>query len=335
MTEAATVVTTRQHAPETTLGLRPTWEERMTQMAVTGAFGFSGRHIAARLLADGHEVLTLTNHPPRPDLFGHTRVAVAPLVFDRAALATSLKGVDTLFNTYWVRFARGGTTHPMAVRNSLMLIDAARSAGVRRFVHVSIANPDASSLLPYYRGKAEVEAALVASGLSHAILRPTVLFGDEPILVNSIAWLLRRLPLFGIPGDGRYRIQPVHVADLADLAVTLGARQDSLVVDAAGPEVFAFTEFVGLIRDAVGSRSRLVHGSPGMALAAAALLGRVLGDVLLTRDELDGLMAGLLVSHAQPLGGMSFTAWLAEASPWLGRSYLSEVGRHFRVVPNR
>ncbi len=301
----------------------------MTRHAVTGAFGFTGRHIAARLMADGHEVLNLTNHPPRSLSPGASPTATAPLVFDEVVLAASLRGVDTLFNTYWVRFSRGRTTHDSAVRNSQILFEAARSAGVRRIVHVSIANPDAASKLPYYSGKAEVEAALAASGVGHAILRPAVLFGDEPILVNNIAWLLRRLPIFGMAGNGRYRIQPIHVADLADLAVQFAAQSGEVVADAAGPETFDFNEFVGLIRAAVHSRTRIVHGPPRLALLAATLLGWALHDVLLTRDELDGLMADLLVSHSPPLGRTSFTAWLTEASPWLGRSYLSEVKRHF------
>jgi uncharacterized protein YbjT (DUF2867 family) len=301
----------------------------MTRHAVTGAFGFSGRHIAARLMAEGHEVLNLTNHPPRSISAGPSPTATAPLVFDETALAKSLDGVDTLFNTYWVRFSRGSTTHAAAVRNSSILIDAARKAGVRRIVHVSIANPDAASKLPYYSGKAEVEAALMASGVGYAILRPAVLFGDEPILVNNIAWLLRRFPIFGIAGVGDYRIQPIHVADLADLAIQFAAQSGDVVADAAGPETFDFTDFVRLIRGSVGSGARIVHGPPVLALFAATLLGLPLHDVMLTRDELTGLMADLLVSHSPPLGRTSFTSWLTEASPWLGRSYLSEVKRHF------
>src|ERR1035437_3054744 len=212
-------------------------EASMTRHAVTGAFGFSGRHIAARLIADGYEVLNLTNHPPRPISLGARPTATAPLVFDETVLVQSLYGVDTLFNTYWVRFSRGSTTHAAAVRNSLTLIEAARAAGVRRIVHVSIANPDASSKLPYYSGKAEVEAALLASGVGYAILRPAVLFGGEPILVNNIAWLCAPLPIFGTPGRADYRVQPIHVADLTELAIEFARRPDNVVADAAGPEI--------------------------------------------------------------------------------------------------
>ena len=297
-------------------------------MAVTGAFGFSGRHIAARLFADGHEVVNLTNHPDRADPFcGRTRVR--PLTFDEDALVADLAGVDTLFNTYWVRFAHGTTDHDDAVSNSRVLLAAAARAGVRRIVHVSIANLEERPADPYYAGKGEVEEALRAAGPSWAILRPAVLFGDEPILVNSIAWLLRHLPVFMIPGDGRYGIQPASVEDLAEMAVAAAASNDNTVQDVAGPESFSFEEFVRLIRHATGSRALLAHAPPAVALLAGRTLSPLLGDVLITREEMAGLMANVLVSHRPPLGRRRFSEWLHDSAPWLGRRYLSEVGRHF------
>lgn len=297
-------------------------------MAVTGAFSFSGRHIAARLLDGGHGVVNLTNHPDRADPFaGRTRVR--PLAFDEHALTAALAGVDTLFNTYWVRFAHGTTDHDRAVANSRVLLAAAARAGVRRIVHISIANLEERPADPYYAGKGEVEQALRAAGPSWAILRPAVLFGDAPILVNSIAWLLRHLPVFMIPGDGRYGIQPASVEDLADLAVAAAADDGDTVQDVAGPETFSFEEFVRLIRHATGSRALLVHAPPGVALLAGRTLSPLLGDVLITREEMEGLMANVLVSHQPPVGRQRFSDWLREAAPWLGRRYLSEVGRHF------
>jgi uncharacterized protein YbjT (DUF2867 family) len=304
----------------------------MTRHAVTGALGFSGRHIAARLVARGDEVVNLTNHPDRPDPFHGTLVA-SPLDFDDpTTLARALDGVDTLFNTYWVRFPRDGVTHATAVRNSGTLFEAARAAGVRRIVHVSIANPDPGSRYSYYRGKAQVEQALAASGVGHAILRPPMLFGDVPILANTIAWLLRRLPLFGIAGDGRYALQPIAVEDLASLALLAAAEDGDLTWDAAGPEIFSFTELVEAVREATGSRARIVHVPAPLALASASVLGRALGDVLLTREELEALMDGLLVSHQQPRGTTRLSDWLTANGDWLGRRYVNEVNRHFATA---
>jgi uncharacterized protein YbjT (DUF2867 family) len=300
----------------------------MAPDAVTGAFGFTGRHIASRLLDAGRDVITLTNHPDRPDPFGG-RVAPRSLAFhDRPALSRSLEGVDTLYNTYWVRLERSGVTYADAVRNSRTLFEAAAAAGVRRIVHISIANGSLDSKLPYYRAKAQAEEALRATGVSHAILRPAALFGDEPILINTIAWLLRHLPVFAIAGDGRYPIQPIHVDDLAQLAVELAAAEGNVAVDAAGPDRFTFSEFVRVVRRAVGSHALVVHVPAQLTFMAGLGLGILLRDVVLTRDELAGLTSGLMGSRDQPMGTTRFTSWLDEAATWLGRRYIAEVKRH-------
>src|SRR5882672_8553534 len=191
------------------------------KIAVTGAFSYSGKYIAKRLLTHGEEVITLTGHPNRPDPF-NGKIKAYPLDFDEASMTKSLQGVDVLVNTYWVRFDKGENTQPRAVENTRKLVNAAKAAGVKRMVHISIANPSADSHLPYYWGKAANEKAVMESGLSYAILRPTVLYGAkgaEDVLINNIAWLLRRFPFFGQIGDGQYKIQPVFVDDLAELAV--------------------------------------------------------------------------------------------------------------------
>ena len=297
--------------------------------AVTGAFGYSGRHIAARLLLAGRRVVTLTGHPDRPDPFGG-RAEVRPFRFDDpAALRDSLRGVAVLYNTFWVRFERGRTTFAGAVAASRALFRAAAEAGVERVVHVSITNPSAESRLPYFRGKAEVERALLESGLSHAILRPAVFFGGRDVLVNNIAWLLRRLPIFGVV-PGRYGVQPVHVEDLADLAVALGQRREDVALDAVGPEAFAFEELVRLVARQTGSRARLVPVPKAVLMAASRLLGLAVGDVPLTPHEVDGLSAGLLVSREPPTCPTRFSDWLRAHGASLGVQWASELGRHYR-----
>jgi NADH dehydrogenase len=259
------------------------------------------------------------------------RVRAWPLDFDDpSVLRAALSGVDVVFNTYWVRFEHGATTFDDAVRNSRALIDAAAAAGVRRFVHCSVTNPDPDSPLLYFRGKAMVERALRESGLSHAILRPALFFGGDDVLINNIAWLLRRLPVFGVANNGAYHVQPIHVRDFASLAVDLARAADDAVVDAVGPEIWAFEELVHAIAKAVGSRSRILHLSPKTVWLAAAVLGRLLNDVLLTRDEIDGLTAGLLVSRGASTGTTRFSDWLVERGAELGTSYASELARHYR-----
>lgn len=299
------------------------------KIAVTGAFSYSGKYMTRRLLARGEEVITLTSHPNRPDPF-EGKVKAYPLDFeDETELARSLQGVHTFFNTYWVRFDRGQNTQPRAVENTRKLVQAAVRAGVQRIVHISITNPSHDTDLPYFWGKAANEQTVIESGISYAILRPTVLFGAEDVLINNIAWLLRRFPFFAIPGDGRYRLQPVFVDDLAGLAVDVGYTQDNILWDAVGPDIFTFEEMVRLIGRALGLYRGLIHVPPKLALTTAQILSLFVGDVLLTLEEVEGLMAGLLVSDEPPRCKTHLADWLKENKESVGKHYASELKRHY------
>jgi uncharacterized protein YbjT (DUF2867 family) len=297
---------------------------------VTGAFGYTGKYITRRLLNSGRRVRTITGHPKRANSFGN-QVEIAPLDFsDRAGLVRSLRGASVLYNTYWVRFNHGRATFDEAVANSRVLIEAAREAGVRKIVHLSIANPSLDSRLPYYSGKALVEKAIVDSGLSYAILRPTVIFGIEDILINNIAWFARHFPVFAIPGSGQYQLQPMFVEDLAELATSCARQENSLVLDAVGPEIFTFEDLVRRIALAVGRKARFLHVSPRAALQMLRCVGPIVGDVILTREEIEGLMADLLVSKQPATGQTQFSEWLAKNGTVLGTRYASEVERHYK-----
>jgi nucleoside-diphosphate-sugar epimerase len=299
------------------------------RVAVTGAFSYTGKYIARRLLDRGAEIITLTGHPNRPDPFGG-RIKALPLDFDdQARLVSSLRGNEVLVNTYWVRFDRGSNTQAQAVENTRKLIAAAVQAGIRRVVHISITNPSADSPLPYFSGKAANERAVTESGLSYSILRPTVLVGPEDILINNIAWLLRRLPVFGLPGDGSYRLQPVYVGDVADLAAEAAYGGQNAVVDAVGPDIFTFREMVELIGRKIGARRLMVPLPPSFALLAAQIFGRVVGDVMLTPEEVRGLMANLLVSRDPPLCSTRLADWLEQNKDRVGKGYASELERHY------
>ncbi len=298
------------------------------KIAVTGAFSYSGKYIAKRLLDRGEEVITLTGHPNRPDPF-NGKVKAYPLDFDEASMTKSLQGVDVLVNTYWVRFDQGKNTQPRAVENTRKLVNAAKAAGVKRIVHISIANPSAESHLPYYWGKAANEKAVKDSGLSYAILRPTVLIGKEDILINNIAFLLRRFPFFFVPGNGAYGIQPVYVEDLADLAVEAVYSNENYVVDAVGPDSYSFKDFVKLIGETVGVQRPVISVPPRLALWAAQFLSLFVKDVILTPEEVDGLMENLLVSKEPARAKTYFKDWLENNKNTVGVKYASEIQRHY------
>jgi NADH dehydrogenase len=297
------------------------------KVAVTGAFGYSGRYIARRLLEEGHNVITLTNSGGRDNPFGGA-VRAVPFHFDQPShLRESLQGVDALINTYWVRFNHRHFTHEQAVANARVLFQSAKAAGVRRIVHLSITNPDIHSELSYFRGKAEMEQALQELGLSHCILRPAVLFGKEDILINNIAWSLRRLPVFGVFGAGDYKLQPIYVDDLALAAVAAAGRDTNEIINAIGPETFEYRELVQTIARTLGLKRSIVSVPPALGYWCGRVFGWFQGDVVITRDEIRGLMQNRLCVDAAPLGNTKLSEWLAEHRDTLGRRYTSEMAR--------
>jgi len=297
---------------------------------VTGAFGYTGKYITRRLLALGKKVITLTGRPGRPNPFG-AQVRAFPFNFDRPAeLAETLRGAATLYNTYWVRFPRGETTYERAVENTLLLLRAAEEAGVRRIVHISITNAAEDSPLPYFRGKGMLEKAIRNSRLTYVIIRPTVIFGVEDILINNIAWLLRKFPVFAVPGAGDYRLQPVFVEDVAELAVEAAHKEENMVIEAVGPEVYTFNELVRLIARQVRSRARIIHLPPPAVLWLGKFISYLVKDVVITPDEIAGLAAGLLISKNPPAGRTLFSQWLDRHAGSLGTAYASELSRHYR-----
>jgi uncharacterized protein YbjT (DUF2867 family) len=293
--------------------------------AVTGVFSYTGRAIAEELLARGERVRTLSR-ADAPDDPLRDRVDFAPLRFD-GTLAKSLDGVRTLYNTYWIRFPGGGVDFDDAVTNTIELFEAAQQAGVQRVVHVSVTNADSADDLTYFRGKHRIEEWLAANGLPHAIVRPTLVFGPNDILINNIAWIVRRSPVFVMPGGGEYRLQPVSIGDTARLCVDA---PDGATIDAAGSETLTFRRLVELIRDVTGSRCSIVTGPRNVGLGLIRVAGLVLRDTVVTRDELEGLSRSLLTTAGAPTGMESFRGWLTERGSMLGRSYVSERARNFR-----
>ena len=297
---------------------------------VTGAFSYTGRYIARRLLDDGVSVRTLTGHPDRTDPFGG-RVEAAPLDFsDPDGLCRSMQGADVFFNTYWVRFERGRITFDRAVEHSGVLFKAAAEAGVSRIVHISVAYASSGSSLPYFRGKGRVEELLEESAVSYAIIRPTLTFGAGDLLLNNMAWALRRFPFFPICGNGDYPVQPVYVEDIAEQAMAAATEAGNTVADSAGPETLSFEDLLRLLASTMGVRCRLVRTPSALGLTLTRIVGLMMRDVVLTRDEVDGLMAGLLTSDAPPTGTTTLSRWLKDNADDLGQHYASELNRHFR-----
>ena len=297
---------------------------------VTGSFGYIGKYITCKLLEQGEEVRTITTHPDKPNPFGNAVKAFSYNFDNPEELTNSLRGAETLYNTYWIRFEYDNQTYRQTIKNTITLFNCAKEAGIKRIVHISVTNASVNSDLPYYAGKAEQENALINSGVPYTIVRPTLVFGDEDILVNNIAWLIRKFPLFPIFGDGTYRVQPVFVKDLASIAVESSRGEKSVILDAIGPETFTFQEFVQLIASAIKPAAALIHIPPAIGIIFGKLIGLILRDNILTRNELKGLMDEMLTSKQQPNGSTAFSDWLESHKEKIGSVYSSEIERHFK-----
>jgi uncharacterized protein YbjT (DUF2867 family) len=297
---------------------------------VTGAFGFIGRYIAAQLVESGRRVKTITTHVNKPNPFG-TKVKAYPYNFEYPdRLIQTLQGADTLYNTYWIRFEHGGQTFEQAVANTKILFDCAAEAGIQKIVHISVTNASVDSPLPYYAGKGQQESLLQESGNAYSIIRPTLVFGDEDILVNNIAWLIRKFPIFPIMGDGSYKMQPIFAEDLAKIAVESSREESSSLIDAVGPETYSYLEFVETISRAIGRNVRYLNVSPKAGIFLGRLIGIYVRDVILTGNELRGLMSELLTSQQRPNGTTNFSEWIKINHQNVGKVYSSELNRHFR-----
>lgn len=295
--------------------------------AITGAFGYTGKYIARKLIDDGQNVITLTNSLNRENPF-KGKIKAFPFNFDNPEkLIDSLKGVYTLYNTYWVRFNHKVFTHSEAVRNTLALFQAAKKAGVKKIVHVSITNPSIDSDLEYFRDKAFLEKELIKTGISYSILRPAVIFGKEDILINNIAWFLRSFPIFGMPGRGDYRLQPIFVGDLAELAIKEAKSPESKIINAIGPETFTYKELVETIGKIINKPRRTVPLPPLFIYLIGTIASLFTKDVIVTKEEIKGLMAGTLVVDSPATGKAKFIDWCKNHADSIGKKYTSELAR--------
>jgi len=305
---------------------------------VAGGIGYTGTYIVRRLLAERDiKITVLTNHPNRKHEFG-TRIRVEPYNFDNPAkLRETLRGAKCVINTYWskpikvtkVRLNYHASSFTDAVKNSKLLVDACVEAGVKRLVHISVSNPSRDYDYEYFGGKLEVEDYIRDSGLSYAILRPTLVFGDEDMDLNNITSLIRKYPFFLIFGDGKYKVTPVFVDDVAREVVSQSCLMENITEDAVGPETYEFEELVKLIAGSVGKQLRIFHVNKAFIPLVCWGLSLVHGDKVVTPQEMHVLMDGLMHSISNPIGETRFSEWLETRNQTFGTEYHSEVERHF------
>lgn len=298
---------------------------------ITGALGFTGKYITKQLIEKGHIVQTLTNSPERPNPFGD-KLRIFPLDFNNEeGLVNSLKGTNILYVTYWVRFAYKSKDlvffHSQGEENTKKLFDAAKKAGVGKIVYISISNPDENSPYEYFYRKARIEKYLINSGVPYAILRPCILFGNEDILFNNIAWAIRKFPLFPVFKEKECKIQPIFVEDLAALAIESAQKKENILMDACGPEIFHYRDLAKTIRKILNKKCLIFTLPRSWIYSAGKIISMITSDQILTRDEINALCDGLLYSRNPPLAPKRFTKWLNENRKTFGTRYANETKR--------
>ena len=302
---------------------------------VTGAFSFTGSFISRELLKSNDEISTFTNHPNENKEY-FSQVRVFPYCFNEyQKMVDYLKDISIVINTYWIRFPKRGVTWENAISNSKILFDACRDAGVGKIIHISVTNPSLKSPYPYFKGKARVEDYLRSCNVQYVIIRPALIFSEGDILINNMAWIMRRSPVFGIFGSGKFKVQPISQEDLAKIVVqnVNSDLKNNSIIDAIGPETLEFKQLLRLITDSTGSKTLILPFwgyLKWIPFVFSKLFGYLLRDVLLTRHEMNALIDNLLLTDSPSLGSQSIKKWLKENGDELGKFYAHEINRHYK-----
>jgi len=244
---------------------------------VAGGSGFIGSYITRRLLADGHRVVVLSRDPER------ARRRLPPQVelrqgdiADAAALERAMAGVEVVvaavqFPNHPVENPRKGCTYvKVDGEGTVRLVAAARRAGVQRVVYLSGAGTREGQTQPWFVAKLMAERAIRESGIPYTIFRPSWVYGAEDRSLNKFAAFARMLPFVPVIGDGRTRVQPLYVGDLAEaVSASIGKEEAAdQVYEVGGPEELTMDQIIRTMLQVMGRRKPLLH-SPAWLMKLA------------------------------------------------------------------
>ena len=262
---------------------------------VTGAAGFVGRHVTRMLVGRGERVRALVR-----DAAGAARLDDVDCelahgdVSDPVSLREALTGADAVVHLVAIITGRPADFERVMTRGTANLLTAAQEAGVGRVVYMSAlgTSEQTKDSVPYYRAKWACEQAVTASGISHAILRPSFVFGPDGGALPRFLRIARLAPVTPVMGSGRQRIQPIWVDDLAGaVAATLIGPPAGGVIELGGPDVVDWNELWSLLKSAQGARRPALHFPTWLMRPQALVLERLPGAPL-TRDQLTMLSLG-------------------------------------------
>jgi uncharacterized protein YbjT (DUF2867 family) len=261
------------------------------KVAVTGANGFVGRHVIARLLVGGHDVRALISE--RPGAEKELPSSGEKLDVRRAdvrrpeSLRGAFDGIEAVVHTVAVPTERKQKFAEVNVAGVAHVVAEARRAGVGRIVHMGALGADPASPYPYLKSKGEGEALVIASGIAYVVLQPSLLFGEGDDFFPRLAFSLM-FPVVPVPGDGNARFQPVHVEDIAKaLVAAVERREISGVHQIGGPEPVTYDEMLAETMRATGKRRPTIHVPVLLMKPPAVVMGLVMPDPPVTVAQLD------------------------------------------------
>jgi uncharacterized protein YbjT (DUF2867 family) len=272
----------------------------MSRITVFGGTGFLGRRVVRRLSESGAMVRSASQHPGRAE--GNNVERIAADARDERSVEAAVTGADGVVNAISLYVEHGGDTfRAVHVEAAARIAKAARRVGTKRFVHLSGIGADAASSSPYIRYRGEGEAAVQAAFPGAVIIRPAVMFASDDTFLTTILRLLRTLPVFPLFGDGRTRLQPVYVDDVAAaIAQILGQTQTPQpIYELGGPRVYSYEELLRTIARIAGLRPRLVR-IPFAFWGAVANLAEMLPQPPLARNQVELMQIDTTASDSQP-----------------------------------
>jgi uncharacterized protein YbjT (DUF2867 family) len=274
-------------------------------VTVFGGTGFLGRRIVRRLREAGSTVRVASRHPHRAvALFGADDAKVQAItcdVTDEPAVAAAVAGVDGIVNAVSLYLERGKTFRSVHVAAAARIARQAHERRVARLVHVSGIGANASSHSPYVRSRGEGEAAVRAAFPQTAIVRPSVMFGPDDAFLTALAPWLQRLPAYPLFGEGRTRLQPVYVEDVANAIVHLLLSKEAphAVYELGGPRIYSYHELLSNLAKRLGVRPLLVP-TPFPLWHVLAYGAEMLPRPPVTRAQVELMRADNVVSSKTP-----------------------------------
>jgi uncharacterized protein YbjT (DUF2867 family) len=264
---------------------------------VTGGSGFVGGHVVHALRAHERDVRCLVRDPAKADRLASWGVELVPGdMTDADSLRRAVEGCDRVVHLVAIRQGKEELFQRIMIDGTRDLVEAAKDAGVGRFVLMSAlgTGEDTKGLVPYYRAKWEMEQAVKASGLEHVIFRPSFVFGRDGGILPTFKKLAKLAPVTPIVGSGKQRIQPIWVDDVgAYFAESIDKPEAAnRTFELGGPDAVTWDELWTRLKRVLGLRRPSVHVPIGLMKVNALVTERLPGNVPLTRDLLKMLEHG-------------------------------------------